>query len=118
MTISHACEGLDVDEDHEAAMWCEEWIYVSVILIHLSYMGFIQVLREEFGSDDVGFYSADTFNEMAPPSDDPAYLTSITQAIYKVRGLCRTAIIQVQLIAMLLRCLAKVSCFHTLWSER
>ncbi len=44
----------------------------------------MQVLRDEFGSDSVGFYSADTFNEMAPPTDDPAYLRSITEAIYKV----------------------------------
>ena len=44
-----------------------------------------QILREEYGSDEVGFYSADTFNEMAPPSSDPAYLTSVTSAIYDVR---------------------------------
>lgn len=44
-----------------------------------------QILREEYGSDEVGFYSADTFNEMTPPSSDPAYLTSITNAIYDVR---------------------------------
>lgn len=44
-----------------------------------------QILREEYGSDEVGFYSADTFNEMTPPSSDPAYLTSVTSAIYDVR---------------------------------
>ncbi|EIE20595.1 hypothetical protein COCSUDRAFT_37819 [Coccomyxa subellipsoidea C-169] len=43
---------------------------------------FVKVLREEYGSDEVGFYSADTFNEMTPPSSDPAYLTSVTSAIY------------------------------------
>jgi alpha-N-acetylglucosaminidase len=44
----------------------------------------LQVLREEFGADHVGFYSADTFNEMTPPSSDPVYLASVTQAIYRV----------------------------------
>lgn len=33
----------------------------------------------------MGFYSADTFNEMTPPSADPAYLTAVTSAIYNVR---------------------------------
>lgn len=47
----------------------------------------MQVLREEYGSDEVGFYSADTFNEMTPPSSDPVYLTSVTSAIYNVRNL-------------------------------
>ncbi|BDA50506.1 Alpha-N-acetylglucosaminidase [Coccomyxa sp. Obi] len=43
---------------------------------------FVKTLREEYGSDDVGFYSADTFNEMTPPSADPAYLMAVTRAIY------------------------------------
>ena len=43
-----------------------------------------QVLREEFGSDPVSFYAADTFNEMKPPTDDPTYLTNVTAAIYQV----------------------------------
>ena len=44
----------------------------------------MQAFREEFGSDAVSFYAADTFNEMKPPTDDPTYLTNVTTAIYQV----------------------------------
>ncbi|XP_038610185.1 alpha-N-acetylglucosaminidase [Tachyglossus aculeatus] len=42
---------------------------------------FLQELTRMFGSDH--FYSADTFNEMRPPSADPAYLGAATAAVYK-----------------------------------
>ena len=41
----------------------------------------LQLLREEFGGDAVSFYSADTFNEMTPPTDDPAYLGAVASAV-------------------------------------
>ena len=44
----------------------------------------MQTLREEFGRDAVSFYSADTFNEMKPPTDDPVYLSNVTSAVYQV----------------------------------
>ena len=44
----------------------------------------MQTLREEFGRDAVSFYSADTFNEMKPPTDNPVYLSSVTSAVYRV----------------------------------
>jgi hypothetical protein len=44
-----------------------------------------QVLREEFGSDAVSFYAADTFNEMAPPRAELDYLSSLSRAVYSVR---------------------------------
>ncbi len=44
----------------------------------------MQTLREEFGRDAVSFYSADTFNEMKPPTDDPIYLGNVTSAVYQV----------------------------------
>ena len=47
-------------------------------------MSFMQTLREEFGRDAVSFYSADTFNEMMPPTDDPVYLSNVTSAVYQV----------------------------------
>ena len=47
-------------------------------------MPFAQTLREEFGRDAVSFYSADTFNEMTPPTDDPIYLSNVTSAVYQV----------------------------------
>ena len=44
----------------------------------------LQALREEYGNDAASFYSADTFNEMKPPSSDPAYLSSASGAVYQV----------------------------------
>ena len=44
----------------------------------------LQALREEYGSDAKSFYSADTFNEMKPPSSEPAYLSSVSNAVYQV----------------------------------
>lgn len=51
----------------------------------------VQTLKEEFGTDPVSFYSADTFNEMRPPTDDPTYLSNVTSAIYQVRPTFLTA---------------------------
>ena len=47
-------------------------------------MPFTQTLREEFGRDAASFYSADTFNEMMPPTDDPVYLSNVSSAVYQV----------------------------------
>ncbi|KAK9787358.1 hypothetical protein WJX73_007278, partial [Symbiochloris irregularis] len=44
---------------------------------------FVQELRKEYGWDASGWYSADTFNEMTPPSNDPAYLASISAAVFQ-----------------------------------
>lgn len=44
----------------------------------------LQELRQEYGWDAVGWYSADTFNEMQPPSNDPAYLASMSAAVFAV----------------------------------
>lgn len=44
----------------------------------------MQTLRGEFGRDAVSFYSADTFNEMTPPTDNPVYLSNVTSAVYQV----------------------------------
>lgn len=44
-------------------------------------------MRREFGIDLVSFYSADTFNEMLPPHQNPGFLASISRAVYAVRKL-------------------------------
>lgn len=41
---------------------------------------FLEELIETFGTDHL--YSADTFNEMTPPTDDPAYLHNIASKVY------------------------------------
>lgn len=41
---------------------------------------FIQEITSEFGTDHI--YNCDTFNEMTPASNDPAYLKSVGAAIY------------------------------------
>lgn len=41
---------------------------------------FLSQIVEQFGTDHV--YGADTFNEMTPSSSDPAYLSSISQAVF------------------------------------
>lgn len=41
---------------------------------------FIQLQTSTFGSDHI--YQADTFNEMAPASDDPSYLRASSAAVY------------------------------------
>ncbi|KAF5903954.1 alpha-N-acetylglucosaminidase, partial [Clarias magur] len=41
---------------------------------------FLLQLVKEFGSDHI--YNTDTFNEMNPPSSDPAYLTSVSRAVF------------------------------------
>ncbi|GIY47028.1 alpha-N-acetylglucosaminidase [Caerostris extrusa] len=42
---------------------------------------FLRTYIEEFGTDHI--YSADLFNEMPPPSNDPSYLQSCSKALYK-----------------------------------
>ena len=58
----------------------------------------LQELREEFGHDPGGSYSADTFNEMLPPSSDPAYLGNASAAVYQVslHSSCSCGNIQLQ----------------------
>lgn len=48
---------------------------------------FINEMIGEFGTDHI--YNADTFNEMTPTSSDPAYLSAISNAIFKsmVKGM-------------------------------
>ncbi|KAI5624201.1 alpha-N-acetylglucosaminidase isoform X1 [Silurus asotus] len=41
---------------------------------------FLSHVVEEFGTDHI--YNTDTFNEMTPASSDPAYLASISQAVF------------------------------------
>jgi hypothetical protein len=54
-------------------------------------VGDAQSIRDEFGSDPVSFYAADTFNEMQPPTNDPVYLTSVTKSVYQVAYPFRTS---------------------------
>lgn len=42
---------------------------------------FLQVQTELYGTDHL--YSADTFNENEPPTDDPAYLSALSARIYQ-----------------------------------
>ncbi|XP_064895316.1 alpha-N-acetylglucosaminidase isoform X1 [Columba livia] len=42
---------------------------------------FLKELIKEFGTDHV--YSADTFNEMTPLSSDPAYLSRVSNAVFR-----------------------------------
>jgi alpha-N-acetylglucosaminidase len=42
---------------------------------------FIQTQTRLFGTDHL--YSADTFNENEPPSDDPAFLAALSRRLYK-----------------------------------
>eukprot|EP00884_Botryococcus_braunii_P010024 jgi/Botrbrau1/19022/Bobra.0100s0052.2 len=45
---------------------------------------FVRAISEEYGqSKGGGFYAADTFNEMRPPTSDPAYLSSASAAVYQ-----------------------------------
>ncbi|XP_041938265.1 alpha-N-acetylglucosaminidase [Alosa sapidissima] len=41
---------------------------------------FLSQMVEQFGTDHI--YSADTFNEMTPSSSDPAYLSSVSHAVF------------------------------------
>lgn len=41
---------------------------------------FLSQVVKEFGTDHI--YNTDTFNEMTPTSSDPAYLTSISSAVF------------------------------------
>ncbi|XP_074117693.1 alpha-N-acetylglucosaminidase-like [Sminthopsis crassicaudata] len=42
---------------------------------------FLRELIQEYGTDHI--YNADTFNEMEPPSSEPAYLAATTAAVYE-----------------------------------
>ncbi|XP_040392642.1 alpha-N-acetylglucosaminidase [Cygnus olor] len=42
---------------------------------------FLKELIKEFGTDHI--YSADTFNEMSPQSSDPAYLSRVSNAVFR-----------------------------------
>ena len=53
-----------------------------------------QELRAEYGSDPVGFYATDAFNENVPPSDDPDFLRASSAAVFGVRGQCAVAVQQ------------------------
>ena len=46
-----------------------------------------QEIRAEYGHDEHNFYAADTFNEMDPGTNDPAYLRNASSAVYNVRNL-------------------------------
>lgn len=46
-----------------------------------------QEMLAEYGSGDVNYWSADTFNENVPPSSDPEYLRATSAAVYGVRPL-------------------------------
>jgi len=41
---------------------------------------FLEEQQKEYGTDH--YYSSDTFNENNPPTDDPAYLSSVAKGIY------------------------------------
>ncbi|KAK9837149.1 hypothetical protein WJX81_006355 [Elliptochloris bilobata] len=43
---------------------------------------FVKEVRAEYGDDDNNFYAADTFNEMDPGTNDPAYLRNASSAVY------------------------------------
>ena len=49
--------------------------------------GTAQEVRAVYGNDDNNFYAADTFNEMDPGTNDPAYLRNASSAVYNVRSL-------------------------------
>lgn len=44
----------------------------------------LQELRAEYGSDPIGFYATDAFNENVPPSDDPDFLQASSAAVFGV----------------------------------
>ncbi len=43
-------------------------------------------MRAEYGDDEHNFYAADTFNEMDPGTNDPAYLRNASSAVYNARA--------------------------------
>lgn len=43
---------------------------------------YITTLRSELGWDSASYYIADTFNEMKPASDDPAYLSGVAASVF------------------------------------
>ena len=49
--------------------------------------GAAQEVRAAYGDDENNFYAADTFNEMDPGTNDPAYLRNASSAVYNVCGL-------------------------------
>lgn len=44
---------------------------------------YITTLRQQLGWDDASYYIADTFNEMKPSSDDPAYLRGVAASVFE-----------------------------------
>ncbi len=49
-------------------------------ILHL----WVQEMRQAWGNDSIGFYSADTFNEQSPPTNVPEYLRRASEGVYKV----------------------------------
>jgi hypothetical protein len=43
-------------------------------------------VRAQYGDDEHNFYAADTFNEMDPGTNDPAYLRNASSAVYNARA--------------------------------
>jgi alpha-N-acetylglucosaminidase len=54
---------------------------------------FLEVQKRLYGTDH--FYSADTFNENEPPSDDPAYLAALSKRLYAAMRQADTAAVWV-----------------------
>lgn len=44
---------------------------------------YITTLRAQLGWDVASYYIADTFNEMKPASDDPAYLSGVAASVFE-----------------------------------
>ncbi|KAK9834371.1 hypothetical protein WJX84_011165 [Apatococcus fuscideae] len=44
---------------------------------------FVEEMRQAWGKDSVGYYSADTFNEQSPPSNEPDYLRNASRGVYE-----------------------------------
>lgn len=55
--------------------------------------GAAQEVRAAYGDDENNFYAADTFNEMDPGTNDPAYLRNASSAVYNVCGLAPRSIL-------------------------
>ncbi|KAK9841152.1 hypothetical protein WJX74_000989 [Apatococcus lobatus] len=44
---------------------------------------FVQEMRQAWGHDSIGYYSADTFNEQSPPSAEPDYLRNASRGVFE-----------------------------------
>lgn len=49
------------------------------LFLHIGSLYLSQVIKQ-FGTDHV--YNTDTFNEMTPPSSDPAYLSAVSRSVF------------------------------------